>query len=100
CRRDRSGRREHVAARELVLLRAAHVHGHPAAGLDALDLAVVLLQPSHPDAPAAGHDVELLPHRERSVDERPGDDGAETADREDAIDREARAARVAPALAV
>src|SRR5207245_2595235 len=86
--------RQHIAARELALLDAAEVGRHTVAGSHRLDLLVVALQAADPYEPSTRNDLHLLTHAQRTVDQGAGDDGAEPAHREDAIDRQSRPARI------
>ena len=91
-------RREHVAARELVLLGSADVGRHSVARTDRLRLLVVPLQAADTNPAPRWHDFELVADAQGAVDQRAGHHGAEAAHREDAIDRQARPARIATRL--
>ena len=99
-RREPAGRREHVAAADLLVGDAAQVGGHAAAGQGALDGLPVRLEVPDASLAAAGRQRHLLPDVEDAVDECAGHDGAEPGDRERAVDVQPGASQVPPGLGV
>ena len=87
-----------VAACQIRLADAAEVHRDPAARRRTLDLLLVRLEPAHAGAQPARLHLDRLPDLEGAIAECTGDDGAEAADREDAIDGQARTAPVGSRL--
>ena len=88
-----TGRRQDPAAGELRQLRTREVRAHPLPGAGFRGLAAVHLDAAHADAPALRQELQLLILRDRAGNEAPGDDRAESRDRERAIDRKTNPAR-------
>ena len=86
----RARRHERVAAAQLAALDAGQGDRDALARLGALDRPVVHLDAAHANAAAARLRAQLVPFADRPGPERAGGDGADAAQREDAVDVEAR----------
>ena len=84
--RARSG--DDHSALELVLLDADKIQGYAASRARRIQRALVGLDPADTRAPATRQDFDLFAGCERSIDEGPRDDGAETGQRERTVDPE------------
>ena len=90
ARCERPPREQRVASPELVPLHARECHGDSLAGVGALDRAVVHLDAAHADVAPAGLGSKEVAGADRSRPERPCRDRPDPAQREHAIDVEAR----------
>ena len=89
---ERARRAEHVAARDLVHVDAAEVHGRTAPRLNPLRGRAVHLQAAHARPPPRGQDLHLLAHGQAARDHRPRHHRPEAAQREGAVHGEAQEA--------
>ena len=90
ARRERAGRKQRIAPPQLVPLYTRKRDGHPLARLGAIDRAVVHLDAAHADVASTGLGAEHVARSDRAGPERPGGDRPDPAQREDAVDVEAR----------
>ena len=94
----RARRRHDVAAPNLGPLDAHERQGHPLARSGALGRLVVHMDASHPRLAPAGLDHEPVAGGDAARPQRPGDDGADAAERERAVDGKPHGAVGRPAL--
>ena len=92
ARTEGARRDERVAAAKLGALDARQRDGDALARLGALDRTVVHLDAADPHLEARGLGAERVAFADRAGPERPGRDGPDRAQREDAVDVEARGA--------
>ena len=85
-RREVAGRDEHVAAREVAPLELGQVDRDALARVGVLDRRVVHLHRAHAHRASRRLDAQLVAGGDRARPERPGRDGADAAQREDAVD--------------
>src|SRR5687768_1835811 len=81
------GRGQHVAALNLLRGDSREVDRRPPSRQRAGDLLLVALQSPHARPAIAGVEAKLVPRGDLAPAQRPGDDGAEPGDGEDAVDR-------------
>ena len=93
-------RRQDFPAPDVIAGYPRQVHRQPHPRLGAANPRLVALQPADPrPLPGAGH-FDLLPHRQRTVNQRPGDHRAEARYGKAAVNRQPRAPQIAPRLGV